>query len=463
VRLTGGTIAAAMSARLAAGDPARVVDGFSIDTRTLDAGDLYFAIRGTRFDGHAFAAQALDAGASGVVVSEVEVVSAVRGSALAFVVDDTTRALQALAHHVRRESGAKVVAITGSAGKTTTKEATAEFLAVRYRVYRNRGNLNNHIGLPLSLLELRHGPDVAVVELGMNHAGEIRALVAVADPDVRVWTNVGDAHLGYFASVDALAAAKAEILERANAGTLLVANADDPRVMRHAARFAGTVVTFGVSAGSDVRADVIDDLGLMGSRLHVQTPAGSAEITTPLVGSGNAANVLAALATALRFGITVDEVARCAATLEAPPHRGRVLHLPAGVTVLDDSYNSSPSALAGALALLAAADATRRIGFLGEMLELGAHAEVLHRDSGRRAAGARLDRLVTIGGHPARVLAVAATAAGMPARAVQHVASSEEAAALVPSLVGPGDLVLVKGSRAIATERVVDRLVEEFG
>jgi UDP-N-acetylmuramoyl-tripeptide--D-alanyl-D-alanine ligase len=464
VRLTGGTIAAAMSARLVAGDPARAIDGFSIDTRTLAPGDLYFAIRGTRFDGHAFVTQALAAGASGVVVTETGAPSVVPDGALEFVVDDTTRALQSLARNVRRESGAQVVAITGSAGKTTTKEATAEFLAARYRVYRNRGNLNNHIGLPLSLLELRHEPDVAVVELGMNHAGEIRALVALADPDVRVWTNVGDAHLGYFASVEALAAAKAEILEHAGRPGVLVANADDSRVMQHAVRFAGPVFTFGVSPAADVRADAIDDLGLAGSRLRVHTPVGTAEFTTPLVGAGNAANVLAALATALRFGITLDEVAARAAMLEAPPHRGKVLRLTAGVTVLDDSYNSSPSALAGALVTLARAPgAGRRIAFLGEMLELGSHTEVLHRDSGRRAARAGLERLVTIGGDPARIMAEAAAAAGIPASCVYHVASSEEAAGLVVGLVGPGDLVLVKGSRGIATDRVVDRLVEEFG
>ena len=182
------------------------------------------AIRGETFDGHDFVAGALAAGAAGVVASDTDRAS---GTPLLIGVNDTTRALQDLAREIRRRSGATVVAITGSAGKTTTKELTAEFLSAKYSVFRNKGNLNNHIGLPLSLFELRRRPDVAVVELGMNHAGEIRTLVGIAEPDVRVWTNVGDAHLGFFASPDAIADAKAEILEQARPTDVLVANADD--------------------------------------------------------------------------------------------------------------------------------------------------------------------------------------------------------------------------------------------
>ena len=183
-------------------------------------------------------------------------------------------------------SGAKVVAITGSAGKTSTKEATATFLEERYTVYRTAGNLNNHIGLPLSLLELRSRPDVAVVELGMNHAGEISRLVELAEPDVRVWTNVGDAHIGHFASADAIADAKAEILEGAGASTRLVANADDPRVMARVTAFAGRTTTFGLGANADVRATDVRDLGVSGTTARLDTPAGSASVTIRLPGRG---------------------------------------------------------------------------------------------------------------------------------------------------------------------------------
>ena len=251
--LSARWVAGAMAGRIVSGDPAREFAGVSIDTRTLGAGELYVAIRGERFDGADFAAAALDAGAGGVVVPRsrgrdvaafraenagVAGVAGVNDEPVVIEVDDTTSALQALAHQVRRESGTRVVAITGSAGKTTTKEITAEFLGTRYRVIRNRGNFNNHIGLPLSLIELRQRPEIAVVELGMNHAGEISTLVRIAEPDVRVWTNVGEAHLGFFASLDAIADAKAEISNARTASTLLVANADDERIMAGGGRSA---------------------------------------------------------------------------------------------------------------------------------------------------------------------------------------------------------------------------------
>jgi UDP-N-acetylmuramoyl-tripeptide--D-alanyl-D-alanine ligase len=204
-----------MGGTVRAGSPEREFTGVSIDTRTLKAGELFVAIRGERFDGADFVGAALDAGAGGVVVArggrELPSTAGMRSPIAVIEVDDAIDALQALAQAVRRASGTKVVAITGSAGKTTTKEVTAEFLAGRYRVVRNRGNFNNHIGLPLSLIDLRQRPEIAVVELGMNHAGEIRTLVRIAEPDVRVWTNVGEAHLGFFESVDAIAEAKAEM------------------------------------------------------------------------------------------------------------------------------------------------------------------------------------------------------------------------------------------------------------
>jgi len=251
-----------MNGRLVAGDDDRYVTGFSIDTRTLAAGDLFFAIVARR-DGHDFVATASKRHAAGIVVSR-PVMLGDDNDAFVIEVVDTTRALQDLARYVRRESAAKVIAITGSAGKTTTKDAIADFVSTRYRVVKNAGNLNNHLGLPLSLLELRHGADVAVMELGMNHAGEIRTLIDVATPEVRVWTNVGEAHIGHFGSADAIADAKGEILESASADTVLVANADDPLVMQRVPTFAGRVVTFGTTGDADVRATDIEDLGLYG-------------------------------------------------------------------------------------------------------------------------------------------------------------------------------------------------------
>ena len=459
--LSAGLIAAAMQGRLVTGDDDRYVTGFSIDSRTLVSGDLFFAIVARR-DGHDFAAAAARRRAAGLVVSKPV---ALGEDSEAFVVEvaDTTKALQDLARYVRRESGAKVVAITGSAGKTTTKDTIADFLGTKYRVVKNTGNLNNHLGLPLSLLELRHGAEVAVMELGMNHAGEIRTLVGVATPEVRVWTNVGEAHIGYFGSAEAIADAKAEILEEATAGTLLVANADDARVMARVPAFRGRIVRFGTAAGATVRATEVEDLGLDGSRAHLVTPAGERPLHVPLLGRGHLMNVLGGAAVALEMGVGLDTVVERAARLKASARRGAVMKLAKGVTVIDDSYNSSPSALRRSLEVVARAWAARRIAVLGEMLELGDLSVGLHEECGREAAASKLARLVTVGGDPARAMGEAAVAAGMPRHSVNHFDTSAAAADAVASLVAAGDVVLVKGSRGTRTDVVVDRLAEVFG
>ena len=461
IPLAAETIAGAMGGRLVAGDAEHYVTGFSIDTRTLASGDLFFAIVAAR-DGHDFLGAAFKRPAAGVVVSRPIAVPDEAGS---FVIEagDTTRGLQDLARFVRQKSGARVVAITGSAGKTTTKDAIAELLSARYRVVKNRGNLNNHLGLPLSLLELRHGADVAVMELGMNHAGEIRTLVNVATPEVRVWTNVGEAHIGHFGSADAIADAKAEILESASSDDVLVANADDPRVMARVPAFAGRRITFGLDQRADVRAVDVEDLGLAGSRARLVTSQGESGIQVPLLGRGHLSNVLAAAAVALDMGVGLDHVVATVATLQPSARRGAVLRLPKGVTVIDDSYNSSPSALKRALDVLAHTWAARRIAVIGEMLELGDLSTELHEDCGRTAAGSGLLRLVTVGGAAARALGAAAIAAGMPSSTVSHFDTSDEAARALPSQLSAGDVVLVKGSRGTRTDVVVEQLTAVFG
>jgi UDP-N-acetylmuramoyl-tripeptide--D-alanyl-D-alanine ligase len=464
--LTAGDIAAATGGELL-GDSGQPFDRLAIDSRTLEAGDLFVAIRGERFDGHRFFDEALGKGARGFVVERAWAAArgqvAVSPGVAMIHVDDTTRALQAVARDVRRRSGARVVAITGSAGKTTTKEVTAEFLSGRYRVFRNKGNLNNHIGLPLSLLELRSRPEVAVVELGMNHPGEIRTLVGIAEPEVRVWTNVGDAHLGFFDSADAIADAKAEILEHARTTDVLVANANDPLLMARAGAFAGQVITFGMDTKADVEARDVTIRGLEGTAARVRTRGGEAVIETPLLGLGNLSNVLAAVAVATHFDVPLAEAAEKAARLRPAYHRGELLRLPGGITLIDDSYNSSPSALKRTLETVGAATGSaRKTAVLGEMLELGGHAESLHRDCGRAAAAAGLDLLIAVGGPAARALAEGAVAAGMPPGSVTHVATKDEAADIAARRIRPGDLVLVKGSRGIGTDAVVDRLKAEF-
>ncbi|MGE3889549.1 MAG: UDP-N-acetylmuramoyl-tripeptide--D-alanyl-D-alanine ligase [Vicinamibacterales bacterium] len=461
VPLAAADMAAAMRGRIVSGDPATVPGGFSIDSRILAPGQAFFAIVAER-DGHEFVADAAAKGAAVVVVSRaVELPAA---GPVVVQVADTTRALQDLGREVRRRSGAKVVAITGSAGKTTTKEATAAFLEAAFTVVKNPGNLNNHLGLPLSLLEMRHGADVAVMELGMNHAGEIRVLVGIAEPEVRVWTNVGDAHIGHFGSADAIADAKAEILEGAGPDALFVGNADDSRVMARARAFAGRTVTFGYGEGAGVRAVDVEDMGLEGMQATLVTARGRRALRVPLLGRGNLANVLCAAAVATEMGVPLDDVVARAATLKPARRRGEVLALGGDVRVVDDSYNSSPSALMRALEMLSRErHAARRVAVLGEMLELGDQSVALHEACGRAAAGSGIAVLVTVGGEPAWKMGEAAVAAGMGRQAVVHAATSAEAAGLVASLVADGDVVLVKGSRGIRTEQVVDRIVAVRG
>ena len=239
----------------------------------------------------------------------------------------------------------------------------------------------------------------------MNHAGEIRTLTAIAEPDVRVWTNVAPAHLQFFASIDAIADAKAEILEGANAETVLVANVDDPRVSARLFQFKGRVVTFGLERRADISASRVREMGIEGTLSDLQTPIGRAMLHAPLLGRGNLANVLAAAAVALHFEVPLDEVVRRTATLRAAPGRGEVLTLAGGIVVIDDSYNSNPAALAQALGVLAQERRFgRRIAVIGEMLELGEQGALLHAASGETAARAGLDLLVTVGGAQARAL-----------------------------------------------------------
>jgi len=456
--LTAGLVADATGGQLLTGSSDQVFESVSIDTRTLAVGALFVALRGTR-DGHDFVEHAVANGAAGLLVSR-DLPRALPSAVVR--VSDTLAALQALGRDVRRRSGATVVAITGSAGKTTTKEMTAEVLAARYRVFRSAGNLNNHIGLPLSLVELRRAPEMAIVELGMNRAGEIRRLVSIAEPDVRVWTNVGDAHYGFFGSRESLADAKAEILDGASAATLVVANADDPLVAdRVGRRSAGRLVTFGESSAADVRATDIDDRGFDGIRASVRGSEGAMVCELRLIGRGALMNALAASAVGLAFGVPPGDIVSRLAALRAMPRRGAEHRLSNDVRLIDDSYNASPSATAMMLDALGATAVTgRRVAVLGEMLELGAAAGRLHEACGHRAAAVGVDLLVVVGGPDADGLVAGALAGGLSSARIVRYADAAKAADGVPPLIQAGDVVLVKGSRGTRTDRVADALMK---
>jgi UDP-N-acetylmuramoyl-tripeptide--D-alanyl-D-alanine ligase len=449
-------VAEATGGDLVSGTARQVFDNVSIDSRTLTPGSLFIALSGERFDGEAFVGAARTAGAAGVVVTRP---LDDPGDTVVIVVEDGLLALQSLGRAVRRRSEARVVAITGSTGKTTTKEVTAGLLEADYRVVRNPGNLNNHIGLPLSLLALRHGSEIAVVELGMNHAGEIRTLVDIAEPDVRVWTNVGDAHIGFFGSREAVAKAKAEILDGATSDTLIVANIDDPLVAAHLESVRSRVVTFGESTAALVRAIRVEDRGVEGTRARVETPEGSLDLTVAFPGRGQLFNVLAAVAVAREFGVAPSRIEQVVAAMRPLPRRGSVRSIVPDATLVDDSYNASPDAMRLMLQALATSDVSgRRVAVLGEMLELGALARRLHEACGADAAAAGIDELIVIGGDDADGIVDGAVGAGLPAGRVHRFADSASAAEFVRSLVGPGDMVLVKGSRGTKTDIVADRL-----
>jgi UDP-N-acetylmuramoyl-tripeptide--D-alanyl-D-alanine ligase len=463
LHLTFQWVAEAVGGEVRSGNPESEVGRIVTDSRVLRSGDFFVALRGGRHDGHGFVPEAFSRGAAGAMVERGFGPRAASGGSEGAViaVEDTTKGLQDLAHAIRRASGSRVVAITGSAGKTTTKEIIAAFLSERFHVVKNEGNLNNHIGLPLSLLQLRERPDVAVMELGMNHAGEISTLVAIAEPGHRVWTNVGDAHIGFFGSPDAIADAKAEILERAGSGDVLVCNADDPLVMARAPRFAGRLVTFGTRNATVSAAD-IEDRGILGTRARVVSPQGQARVSVPLLGRGNLENVLAATAVALDFGVPLDEIVSSAARLAPANRRGVVRPLRSGTVLIDDSYNSSPSALAMALEVVAREKPPgRKVVVLGEMLELGDSALELHERAGQQAAAAGVNLLFVVGGDAAKRLARAAVESGMSASDVFHLADSESAAHVASASVRAGDLVLVKGSRGVHTDIVADRIASE--
>jgi UDP-N-acetylmuramoyl-tripeptide--D-alanyl-D-alanine ligase len=431
----------------AAGNPAPLkVTGWSVDTRTQNPGDLYFALRGPHHDGHDFAVSAVARGAAGVVVERTT------GAPNELIVSDTLEALQELAAWARAKWGEIVVGVTGSAGKTTTKDAIAHLLAVEMSVGKTAGNLNNHVGVPLSILSLPDGCRAAVLEIGMNHAGEIRSLAAIAKPDVGVVTNVGYAHSEYFDSIEGVAAAKRELIEALPRDGVAVLNADDPRVLAFRDVHPGRSVTFGLSECADVRAEAVE-YGADGSRFR----AVGVDFETGLAGRHAVMNLLAAIAVARIFGVAPERLREPVRTFAAGTMRGqRSEHN--GVVVWNDCYNSNPEAAQSMIDVLRRTPAARRIAVLGEMLELGRAAEELHRQVGRYAAEHGVDWLIGIRGQ-ARSMVEAAIAAGLPRRRAHFFEDPAEAGEFARRTARPGDAILFKGSRGVRVERAMERFL----
>jgi UDP-N-acetylmuramoyl-tripeptide--D-alanyl-D-alanine ligase len=438
------------------------VAGYSIDSRTVRAGELFFAIHGPRHDGHDHVAAALERGALAAVVAESrarQFPDALRGSCL--VVDDTLLALHQLARAMRDSWGKKIAGVTGSVGKTTTKEILAALLGAKLRILKSEGNFNNAYGLPLTLFRLEAEHDAAVLEMGMSRRYELQELAAIAKPDVGVVTRVAPAHLEFFASVEEIALAKRELIEGLNGpNSVAVLNADDPLVAAFASHAPGRVLTYGIENAADYRAEAIEDRGALGSTFVLVENGRRTRLELALPGRHVISNALGALAAASVWGIGAGEAQSVFRTLHAPAMRGELLSFSNGAALINDSYNSSPAALHAMIKVLAATpNYRRRILAAGEMRELGATSPQLHREAGKFAAQTgKIDWIIGVEGDAAQI-AEGAVAAGVPRSQTKVFNSSEDAAKFLVDFVAPGDLLLVKGSRGVKMERIVESLL----
>jgi UDP-N-acetylmuramoyl-tripeptide--D-alanyl-D-alanine ligase len=427
-----------------------VAQGYSIDSRTVGKGELFFAVQGERLDGHDFVAAAFKKGAIAAVVNQDQLHRYPDQTRL-LPVADTLVALQALATAVRKLWGKPLIGITGSAGKTTTKEAIAHVLAARFRVLKSEGNFNNHFGLPLMLLKLEPEHDVAVIEMGMSHAGEIRALAKIAQPEIGVVTNVAPVHLEFFDSLAAIARAKYELIESLPANGTAVLNADDEYVSQFGRNFKGKVITYGTAPTADIRAENVRSHGTDGSQFDIVTAGGREPARLPLVGEHNVLNALAAVSVGCARGMTLAESIAALATLQPADKRGQVLQL-GNITVINDCYNSNPKALNAMVDALATMKAKRRIVVAGEMLELGPAGDEMHRSAGKHLAEKGIDLLIGVRGL-AQSMVQGARDEGANA---EFVATPEEAGDWLASNTHDGDVVLLKASRGVKLEKALE-------
>jgi UDP-N-acetylmuramoyl-tripeptide--D-alanyl-D-alanine ligase len=463
MRWTVAQVAGAVGSRPGTGlDPVARVAGVSIDSRTLRAGELFIAIHGPRHDGHDHVESALEHGALAAMVSEARLArypDDVRAHCIP--VADTFAALKRFARGVREAWGGKIAGVTGSVGKTTTKEILAALLGSRLRILKSEGNFNNEYGLPLTLFRLDETHQAAVLEMGMSRRGELSRLAEIAQPDVGVVTRVAPAHLEFFASVEEIALAKRELIEGLNGrDSVAVLNADDPLVAAFASHAPGRVLTYGIANAADYRAETIEDRGALGSTFVLAQGRNHVRLELALAGRHVIANALAALAAASVWEIGAEEAQSVLRGLRAPAMRGELLRLANGAALINDSYNSSPAALHAMIGVLAATpEYRRRILGAGEMRELGATSPQLHREAGAFAAKTgKIDWVIGVEGDAAQIVE-GATAAGAPKAQTRFFSSSEEAANFLADFVTSGDLLLVKGSRGVKMERIVDALL----
>lgn len=449
---------------LVRGSPDQTVLSISTDSRTVTRGACFVALVGARFDGHDFVGAAVRKGASAVVVSRqrLNLRAALPETVGVIGVVDTARALVQIAGGYRRRFAVPVVAVTGSNGKTSTKDMIAAVLARRYRVLATEKNFNNEVGLSLTLLNLEPSHEVAVVELGMRAKGEIAQLARAAVPSYGVVTNVGPVHIETLGSLDAIASAKAELVDALPREGVAFLNADDERVRAMGSRSRARVVTYGFSPDAAARAVGVESLGLEGSRFDLLFDGRRLSLRIPVPGRHQVMNAAAAAAVGLTLGVPPDQVQEALATVRLAEMRLAVTPLPGGGALINDAYNASPLSMAAALGVLAEADGERRVAVLGDMLELGPLAPAAHRELGARAAQAGVDLLIAVGQHREE-MAVGARAAGLPPEAIVALADAQEAARSVAAWLRPGDVVLIKASRGVRLEQVAEAVAAHWG
>ncbi|MBI4612518.1 MAG: UDP-N-acetylmuramoyl-tripeptide--D-alanyl-D-alanine ligase, partial [Planctomycetes bacterium] len=454
--LTARAIAALSGATTLEGDGDRVVTGVSTDTRTLRSGELFVALAGPRFDGHLFAENALASGAGALLVSRPVAASA---GVPVIRVSDTLAALGRLAAAYRDRFDIRAVAVTGSVGKTTTKDVLAQVLSGSFRTVSSRRSFNNSVGVPLTLLSIENDTQAAVVELGASARGEIAALAALVRPDVGIITAVREAHLAGFGTLEEVRRAKGELLGALEDGTAVL-NADDPSTPQLAGSFSGKVVTFGQTPEADVRVLRVVE-GEAGLVFRIRAGGRQLEGRIGLAGRHQIGAVAAALAAARELGVDLEEAVGRLAGFESAA--GRLRRVPAGPVLLyDDSYNASPASVREAIAFLSRRAGDRRgVLVLGDMLDLGEHSERLHLEIGRELAGRAVAVVVAVGRY-AGLLAVEARRRSGDRIHVLPVPDSIEAARVAARIVEPGDCVLVKGSRGVALEKVVEAIHRLF-
>ncbi|MFA5863378.1 MAG: UDP-N-acetylmuramoyl-tripeptide--D-alanyl-D-alanine ligase [Phycisphaerae bacterium] len=444
-----------LGARVQSDIPLVSVTGVCTDSRQIQSGDIFFAIRGPNFDGHQFIDQVFTAGASGVVVEKTAVLPANADFKRVLVVDDTVTALGKLAAYYRDELACTVIAVTGSNGKTTTKELISHILSKRLRGQRSTKSYNNHIGVPLTILSSEINDEFLVAEVGSNHPGEIDHLGSIVCPDIAVITNIGESHLEGLGSIERVAAEKASLTKHVRSGGAIVVNGDREMLLRLISHPQAMVISFGESENNDMR---ISSLAVESNCLRFEVN-NHFKFELPVLGRHNALNCLAAIVVARRMGFEMADIAEALKDFKLPAMRLEVLQI-GDKTVLNDAYNANPASMKSALETLEKYPTTgRRVFYCGQMKELGEQSEQFHRDLGRRIGSDHVDVLIAVGEYAKEVIHEAVSA-GMPANHVWAFPDVVEAGKELKNIIKSGDLILVKGSRSMKMEQLIERMKE---